>query len=122
MNEKNPFTVTKLNTVDRGVFTYQLKTLNWIPENNDNPYSRCCDKTEYLVDKESWSLTNDEISLDYDDKRNKLNKEGDSILCLHSDNFCKPTVKLPYTTVWFPEETCLVFHWKNDENKWSMLY
>ena len=32
---------------------------------------------------------------------------------LTSDGFCKPTVKHPYTIVWFPEEICLVFHVSN---------
>ena len=108
--KQNPFTVTQLNTEHQSVFTYQPNIPDWIPEKNGNPHSRCSDEKEYLTDRDSWSLTLEELSLDYDDKRNKLINEGETPPCLHSDGFCKPTVKHPYTIVWFPEKICLVFH------------
>ena len=113
--------MTKLTTVHRVVFTYQTDNRDWIPEKGDNPHSRCSEKKEYLTDRDSWSLTIEEILLYYDDKRNKLSNEADTFPCLHSDGFCKPTVKHPYTIVWFPEEICLVFHVSNFIGRMSKI-
>ena len=41
--KQNTFTVSKLNTVYRGVLLINLIILNWIPEKDDNPYSRYSD-------------------------------------------------------------------------------
>ena len=48
-----------------------------------------------FFDKDSWSLINEDISLDYDDKLNKLIHKRHSFPRLHSDGFCKPTLKHP---------------------------
>ena len=98
-----PFTVTKKNTVHTGVFTRQPKNYDWI-NSTANSNSRCEEDQESFFDKSSWSLINEEISLDYDDKLQKLILEGQTLPCLHSDDFCKPTPKHPYTFVWFPEK------------------
>ena len=29
--------------------------------------------------------------------------------CYHSDGFCKPTTRTPYTLIWFDENFCLMF-------------
>ena len=87
-----PITVTKLNIVPTGVITYQHINYDWItgPENSN---LQCGDYEEFFVDKYSWSLTIDEISLDYDHKIAKLSLEGQTLPRLHSDAFCKPTLK-----------------------------
>ena len=50
------------------------------------------------------------ISLDYYHKIRKLIFESQTIPCLHCFSFCQAAPKHPYTSVWFPEETCLIFH------------
>ena len=34
--------------------------------------------------------------------------EGLTLSCLNSDGFCKQTLKYPHTTVWFPQDDCLI--------------
>ena len=60
-----------MNTVPTDVFTSQLITYDWITS-TENSTSRCKDNQEYLIDKDSWSILIGGISLDYDDKLNKL--------------------------------------------------
>ena len=109
--KKTPFIVTQLNV---GVFTYQTKKI----ERNTstaNSKSRCKDDAENLIEKDSWSLLFEEFVLDYDDKLDKLIPEGHTPHCLHSDGFCKPTLKHPNTIVWFPEKKlCPCLYWTND--------
>ena len=35
--------------------------------------------------------------------------DGYILLCYHSDGFCKPTTRTPYTFTWFDEKFCLTF-------------
>ena len=35
--------------------------------------------------------------------------DGHILPCFHSDGFCKPTTKTPYTLTWFDEKFCLIF-------------
>ena len=35
--------------------------------------------------------------------------DGYILPCYHSDGFCKPTTRTPYTLTWFDEKVCLVF-------------
>ena len=35
--------------------------------------------------------------------------DGHILPCYHSDGFCKPTTKTPYTLTWFDEKVCLIF-------------
>ena len=104
-----PFTVTKLNTVHTAVFNYQPNKYD-CSTSSENSKSSCIDDKEYLIDKDIWSLITEGISLDYDDKLNKLILEGHFLSCLHSDGFSKPTLKNPYTILWFPEEIYFLFH------------
>ena len=50
--EEMPFTVTNLNTVHIGVFTYQPKHYDWITS-TANLKSKCKDGREYLLDKDN---------------------------------------------------------------------
>ena len=104
-----PFTITKLNTVHTGVFIYQPKIDGWIvgPENS---YAWCLDEKEYLIDKDNWPSFNEEIFQDFDDrgKLDELKHEVHTLPRLHSDSFCKSTLKPSKTFSWFPEE---IFSW-----------
>ena len=35
--------------------------------------------------------------------------DGYMIPCYHSDGFCNPTTRTPYTLIWFDETFCLIF-------------
>ena len=94
-------------TVHTGVITYQPKIFDWITGTDDSKLS-CKNDQAYLIDKDSWSVIIEEISLNYVEKSDKLIPEGYTPPCLHFDAVCKPTLKHPYTIVWFPEELCLL--------------
>ena len=57
-----PFTVTKLNTVHTGVLAYQPNNNYWFTS-TANSKPKCEDDAENLIDKDSWSLLIEEISL-----------------------------------------------------------
>ena len=61
------------------------------------------------------------MSLDFDDKINKLALECLTFPCLHSDVFHKPTLKHPYTFVCFLEEICLVVQFFDSIGRMSKL-
>ena len=58
--EQMRVTVTNLNTIHTGVFTYQPNKYDWIfcPELSK---SRCSVEKQYLIDKDSWSVYIDEF-------------------------------------------------------------
>ena len=60
--------------------------------------------------------------MDYDDKLDILNFETHIIACLHSDGFCKPTLKCPYNIVWLPDKICLIHHIFDFIGKMSKLH
>ena len=35
--------------------------------------------------------------------------DGYLLPCYYSDGFCKPTLRTPYTIIWFDEKFCLIF-------------
>ena len=107
--KRTPFTVTVLDTVHTGVFTYQPKSYDWITS-TANSKSRCKDDQENFFDKDSWLLITEEISVGCDDKLDKLILEAPTLPCLHSECFCKPTLKHLYSIVWFPEEIDFIYH------------
>ena len=45
----------------------------------------------------------------YDDKNNRVIHDGCMVPCCHSDGFCKPTTRTPYTLIWVDETFCLIF-------------
>ena len=53
--KKTQFTVTELNTVDTGVFTYQPNKYDWITS-TANSKSSCEGDQEHFFHKDSWSL------------------------------------------------------------------
>ena len=50
------------------------------------------------------------VSLEEDDKLKKLKFESHTLPCLRSVGFCKTTLKLPSTSVWFSGNYCLIVH------------
>ena len=70
--------------------------------------SLCKIDNEYLIDKDSRSIILEETSLGYVDEIDKIILAIHTLPCFHSDGFCTPTLKHPYTIVWFPEELCLI--------------
>ena len=72
--------------------------------------SRCKVYWEHVIDKDSWWLIIDEISLVYDVKLDKLIPEGHSFPKLLSDDFWKPTPNHVYTNVWFAGELSSIYH------------
>ena len=85
----------------------QTPCTNWITA-SENSQARCSVDQEYPIDKGSWSLNSEETSLDYDNKITLINLEGLTLPCLTSDGFCKQVLKYPITTVWFPQDYCLI--------------
>ena len=50
------------------------------------------------------------FSLDCDDKLDKQSLEDNNPPCMHSDGFCKPTIKHPKNFKWIREGMYLLFH------------
>ena len=98
-----------MNTIHTGEFTYQANFYEW---NSSTAVSNLTCKAElnYLGDEDSWSLIIEQFSPEYDDKLDKIILEGLTFPCLHSDGFCKPTLKHPYTVVCFTVEKPFKFH------------
>ena len=103
------FTVTKLNTLQTGVFTYQPNKSDWI-FGPDFSYSGCLVDRGYLIDIDIWSVLVGETSLVFDDESIIFLLEGHNFPCTHLDGFSKSLLERRYTVVWLPGEFCLKFH------------
>ena len=106
---QTPFRVNKLNTWHIGTFVFDENYPDWIVNVTQNTYSRCRSDREHLITRQSWKLRIVNTAIDYDDKNNQLIHDGHILPCYHSDGFCKPTTKTPYTLTWFDEKFCLIF-------------
>ena len=106
---QTPFRVKKLNTWHIGTFVFDENYPDWIVNVTQNTYSRCRSDREHLITRQSWKLRIVNTAIDYDDKNNQLIHDGHILPCYHSDGFCKPTTKTPYTLTWFDEKFCLIF-------------
>ena len=109
---QTPFRVKKLNTWLIGIigtFVFDENYPDWIVNVTQNTYSRCRSDREHLITRQSWKLRIVNTAKDYDDKNNQLIHDGHILPCYHSDGFCKPTTKTPYTLTWFDEKFCLIF-------------
>ena len=69
--KQTQFTGTKFNTVHTGLITHQRNNFDWISSTVIS-ILRYKSDAEYIIDKYSWSIKFEEISLDYDDKLFKL--------------------------------------------------
>ena len=47
--------------------------------------------------------------------------DGYMLPCYHSDGFCKPTTRTPYTLIWFDEKFCLIFRLKEFIGKMTRI-
>ena len=106
---QTPFRVKKLNTWHMGTFVFDENYPDWIVNVTQNTYSRCRSDREHLITRQSWKIRIVNTAIDYDDKNNQLIHDGHILPCYHSDGFCKPTTKTPYTLTWFDEKFCLIF-------------
>ena len=105
---QQPFRVRRLNAWHIGKFVFDEHYPDWIVNFTQNTYSRCRSDREHLITRKSWKLriTNAEITYD---KNNQMIHDGYMLPCYHSDGFCKPTTRTPYTLIWFDEKFCLIF-------------
>ena len=110
---QNPFRVKQLNTWHIGTFVFDENYPDWIVNFTAKEYSRCRSDREHsiriMITRKSWKLRIVNTIIDYDDKNNQLIHDGHILSCYHSDGFCKPTTKTPYTLTWFDEKFCLIF-------------
>ena len=103
-----PFRITKLNTFHYGAFAW-IANSQLVLNSTLKEKAICWNRSEYNIEKDSWSLIVKENEINYDDKDNKFIYHGHTLPCLHDDGVCKPTILTPFTIVWFPEELCLIF-------------
>ena len=106
---QKPFRVTQINTWHIGIFICDESYPDWIANFTEKAYSRCSSDREHLITRQSWKLRIVITIIDYDDKNHQLIHDGHILPCYHSDGFCKPTTKTPYTLIWFDKKFCLIF-------------
>ena len=106
---QQPFRVKRLNAWHIGTFVYDEHYPDWIVNFTQNTYSRCRSDREHLITRKSWKLRITKAEIPYDDKNNQMIHDGYMLPCYHSDGFCKPTRRTPYTLLWFVEKFCLFF-------------
>ena len=106
---QQPFGVKIINAWHNGTFVYDEHFPDWIVNFTQNTYSRCRSYKEHLITRKSWKLRITNAEITYDDKNNQIIHDGYMLPCYHSDGFCKPTTRTPYTLIWFDEKFCLIF-------------
>ena len=106
---QKPFRVEQLNAWHIGTFVYDKRYPDWIVNFTQNHYSRCRSDREHLTTRKSWKLRITKAEITYDDRNNQMIHDGYKLPCYHSDGFCKPTTRTPYTLKWFDEKFCLTF-------------
>ena len=99
------------------MFVFDEYYPSWILYFTDNKYSRCPSDREHLITRKSWKLRIDNVETTYDDKNNQMIHEGHILPCYHSDGFCKPTTRTPYTLTWFDEKFCSISNSYNFSGK-----
>ena len=106
---QQPFRVEKLNAWHIGTFVYDKHYQDWIVNFTQNHYSRCRSDREHSITRKSWKLRITNAEITYDDRNNQMIHDEYILPCYHSDGFCKPTTRTPYTFTWFDEKFCLLF-------------
>ena len=94
---QQPFRVERINAWHIGTFVYDEHYPDWIVYFTQNIYSRCRSDREHLISRKSWKLRITNAEITYDDKNNQMIHVGYMLPCYHSDGFCKPTARTPYT-------------------------
>ena len=82
---------------------------DWIVDFTQNHNSRCRSDREHLITRKSWKLRITIAETTYDDRNNQMIHDGYKLPCYHSDGFCKPTTRTPYTLAWFDKIFCPIF-------------
>ena len=100
---QQPFGVEKLNAWHIGTFVYDKHYQDWIVNFTQNHSSRCRSDREHLITGKSWKFKITNAERTYDDRNNQMIHDGYILPCYHSDGFCKPTTRTPYTLTWFDE-------------------
>ena len=95
-------------------FTFMPADKNWIYDPTQNPYHNCPAHHHFEVNLVSWRLEISEVELTYDDTSNDMIRDGHTLPTTYityyfADGFCKPTMKTPFTLVWFNDDYCLIF-------------
>ena len=106
---KKPFRVEKLNAWHIGTFVYDEHCQDRKVNFTQNHYSRCRSDREHLITRKSWKLRITNAEITYDDRNIQMIHVGYKLPCYHSDGFCKPTTRTPYTLIWFDGKFCLLF-------------
>ena len=106
---QQPFRVKRLNAWCIGTFVYDEQYPDWMFNFTQNTYSRCRSDREHLITRKSWKLRITNAEITYYVKNNQMIHVGYILPCYHSDGFCKPTTRTPYTMIWFDEKFCLIF-------------
>ena len=106
---QRPFRVGKLNAWHIGMFVYDEHYQDWVVNFTHNSYSRCRSDREHLITRKGWKLRITNAEKTYDEKNNQMIHDGYILPCYHSDGFCNPTTRTPYTLTWFDERFCLIF-------------
>ena len=106
---QTPFTVYQLNKMYTGTFIFMPADKNWIYDPTQNPHHNCPAHHQFEVNLVSWRLEISEVELTYDDTANDMIIDGHTLPCYFADGFCKPTLKTPFTLVWFNDDNCLIF-------------
>ena len=81
---------------------------DWINCPESSKY-RCLDVQEYHFCENCRFLTVRKVSLDNDDKIDRIFFNGLTLSCLHSNSFCQPTLIYLVNIAWFLEETSFMF-------------
>ena len=106
---QQPFRVEKIKAWHIGTFVYDEHCQDWIVNFTQNLHSRCRSDREHLITQKNWKLRITNAKITYDGRNNQMIHDGYILPCYHSDRFCKPTTRTPYTLTWFDEKFCLVF-------------
>ena len=106
---QKPFRVEKLNAWHIGTFVYAEHYQDWIVNFTQNHYSICRSDRDHLITRKSWKLRITNAEITYDNRNNQMIHDGYILPCYHSDGFCKPTTRTPYTLTLFDEKFCLIF-------------
>ena len=106
---QQPFRVKRLNAWHIGAFVYDEHYPDWMVNFTQNTYSRGRSDRELLITRKSWKLRITKAEITCDDKNNQMINDGYMLPCHHSDGFCKPTTRTPFTLIWFDEKLCLIF-------------
>ena len=57
-----------------------------------------------------WNIQLEKVQLTRELKDDTILYQGIRLPCKNDQGYCDPTTRTQATIVWFPEETCTVFH------------